>query len=267
LDGSDLQFLNNAARKLQEQGVIIATEQAHLGSMRASVRKDTYRTIEYLLQRLAERFSRESDTSDRPDLKVLEILGGKHENTTGINRGWASMEMVNPPLTESIKRHAKLRPKKRYGFIGGFKQPMRALIPAFDGRAWQLKLKKEGGSILLDMSGSMSLNDSDILDMLKRAPYATILGYSEDDTGKLYVLARNGRYVKTIPPHGAGNGCDGPALRYLASLPGPRIWVSDGQVVGNSGCQHPQLFEECTKICKESNILRINSIPCLLASK
>jgi hypothetical protein len=63
---------------------------------------------------------------------------------------------------------------------------------------------------------------------------------------------------------GRGNVIDGPALRWLASQPGPRIWISDGRVTGVRDRSSLDLVVEAMGICRRNQITRVDKADSLL---
>ena len=171
------------------------------------------------------------------------------------------MSIVQDVLDKKLNQKL-LAPKRRPGFIGAFRNPLRALLPAFDGKAWSVKLRRETGSILIDVSGSMHLEPSQVGRLLENAPLATVASYSSDGnrTGELHILAQNGRYTSDPQHAGSGNGVDGPALDWLTRQPAPRVWICDGFVSGVGDVTHPTLAQECMTTCVRSNIMRVESV-------
>jgi len=99
--------------------------------------------------------------------------------------------------------------------------------------------RKNGGVVLMDWSGSMDLEPSDILKILNAAPGATIAAYAHKSGSKnipnFWVLAKDGRMVDKLPErNGVGNGVDGEALRW--AIKAKRfaneaiVWMCDGNV-------------------------------------
>lgn len=137
--------------------------------------------------------------------------------------------------------------------------PHRLLI---DGSAFRSKRKVLGGSLLVDCSGSMSLHQSEIDELLKAAPHA-VIGLYEGATnmGVLRVVSRRGkRAAKELCRHPLGTGnnvIDGVALRWLATQPAPRVWVSDGQVTGRAEGTTRSLLDDAAKVMKRGHIKRI----------
>ena len=268
LTEADQEFVTEAAAKLRQFGHELARGGTDIGTARLT------------LLSLAERFSAEAIgfrmeldeiIEGRPDLnsflsRIAAVEPGVPEELAGTpiapsNPGWASMSIVQDVLDKKLNQKL-LAPKCRPGFIGAFRNPLRALLPAFDGKAWSVKLRRETGSILIDVSGSMHLEPSQVGRLLENAPLATVASYSSDGnrTGELHILAQNGRYTSDPQHAGSGNGVDGPALDWLTRQPAPRVWICDGFVSGVGDVTHPTLAQECMTTCVRSNIMRVESV-------
>ena len=269
LTEADQEFVTEAAAKLRQFGHELARGGTDIGTARLT------------LLSLAKRFSAEAIgfrmeldevIKERPDLGgVLSEIAAVEPGVTKIgtegyciapsNPGWASMSIVQDVLDKKLNQKL-LAPKRRPGFIGAFRNPLRALLPAFDGKAWSVKLRRETGSILIDVSGSMHLEPSQVGRLLENAPLSTVASYSSDGnrTGELHILAQNGRYTSDPQHAGSGNGVDGPALDWLTRQPAPRVWICDGFVSGVGDVTHPTLAQECMTTCVRSNIMRVESV-------
>ena len=268
LTEADQEFVTKAAATLRQFGHELARGGTDIGTARLT------------LLSLAERFSAEAIgfrmeldeiIEGRPDLnsflsRIAAVEPGVPEELTGTpiapsNPGWASMSIVQDVLDKKLNQKL-LAPKCRPGFIGAFRNPLRALLPAFDGKAWSVKLRRETGSILIDVSGSMHLEPSQVGRLLENAPLSTVASYSSDGnrTGELHILAQNGRYTSDPQHAGSGNGVDGPALDWLTRQPAPRVWICDGFVSGVGDVTHPTLAQECMTTCVRSNIMRVESV-------
>jgi hypothetical protein len=181
---------------------------------------------------------------------------------SGTDSGWGTMSIVTLTMDAMARRRA---PERKPSYVGGFRNAFRALLPAMDGRAWAIRRKKMGGTILLDMSGSMSLEPEDIVKLLKTAPLAQIAGYSGSKTdGTMYIMAKGGRYHNGIPRHPGSNVIDGPALRWLSEQPKPRVWISDGQVTGTCDGMQTHLLADAIGIVSRGDIERYHTIDAYL---
>lgn len=95
---------------------------------------------------------------------------------------------------------------------------------------------RRGGTLLIDVSGSMDWAWEMTRELIESTPAMTIAIYSGHDThGHLTIIAKDGKLTgKDFKPdsmgHGGGNTVDGPALSWLAKQPRPRVWFSDGIV-------------------------------------
>ena len=143
------------------------------------------------------------------------------------------------------------------------------------------------GTVLIDISGSMNLTTQMLQEIVDHIPLATIAVYSsnwnrhipiehESDPwlnyqGRLQIVAHKGRLLNDqaledlLLESPGQNGIDGPALRWLAKQPKPRVWVSDGQVTGR-GHSSVELLEECDNIRTQAQILRVNGKRSVMSS-
>ena len=173
---------------------------------------------------------------------------------------WMHMEVERPVLRKP--KWAKGAGCTDTGAI--FRAPYRLTC---DQKVFRQNRAKRSGSLLVDVSGSMCLAPSQVKAIVKAVPAAVIGIYSgnagSSNTGVVKILAQYGKLVtedKEYIPYGGFNGVDGPALRWLAVQPRPRIWISDGIVTGlNDSCGH-NLFNEVDNICERYRIIRKRSL-------
>jgi hypothetical protein len=121
-------------------------------------------------------------------------------------------------------------------------------------RVFDRTKRNSGGVVLIDGSGSMSVESDDILKILNAAPGATIALYAHKEGSKnvpnFWVLAKDGKMIDKLPHrHGGGNGVDGPALRWAIKAKRfqnePVLWVCDGHVTdGFHDCGYAHLTAE-----------------------
>jgi hypothetical protein len=197
--------------------------------------------------------------------KMLEEAVSAIKEQSGTEIGWTDMEIKEDDLTERLP--AYLFKNKRRAVDEGL-VPRNLYRTYIDQKIFSTSKRVPGMSILFDCSGSMSWDRNVLMETIKIAPASTVATYASGsgNDGMLYIMARKGRrvsdeLVKTGNKYlGHGNGCDGPALRWLGTQLKPRIWVSDGQVVGTvNGSQgmHPAHREEVAAICKTFGIVRV----------
>jgi hypothetical protein len=134
----------------------------------------------------------------------------------------------------------------------------------FAGRG---KRRDNGGAILIDTSGSMSLSSADIDAIMEAAPMGVIAAYSGDyGGGHLWIIARNGKRAdaKHLDPPGLGNMVDVPALEWLAKQDGEKFWLCDGVVTGEGDRTGRNIIQRCMDLCRKHRIVRVNDLPELL---
>ena len=171
-----------------------------------------------------------------------------------------NLSVPHRPKEQPIKTRQAVPMGARLGHI-------RRLIT--DGRAFSRtrKLPLNGGTVLIDASGSMEMPTADIMRYLDNAPSSTIAMYSANPRkGKITIIAKNGRLAteRDIQNQreivGGGNIIDGPALDWLAKQAEPRIWICDGYVTGINDKEHNNLSREAMIKAKRGKIKRYNSI-------
>jgi hypothetical protein len=175
---------------------------------------------------------------------------------------WGVLRRVEEPSRPVIGRRGGLPAAARPADEGSIlRAPHRLLV---DGRVFAHPMRRRAGSVLIDGSASMSWNARKLEALLEAAPAAVVACYegNAEGWGVLRVLARNGRRVAddaVRPPLGkGGNVVDGPALRWLARQPPPRVWVSDGHVTGVGDHFSPRLVHQAEAICAAASIVRVS---------
>jgi hypothetical protein len=194
---------------------------------------------------------------DAIPLADLLVAGRKTRATA-----WGELKVVSPALSE-MRSVAPLSRRSAYSDEGTFlKAPYRLPL---DGRVFRQYRAAKGGTVLVDISGSMNLTHQDVRQIVAAAPAATVSVYCGSGTsGQLTVVARKGRVVDshTLAKARIGNGniVDGPALQWLAKQPEPRLWISDGYVTGKHDTTSVDLGAEAQVICNRANISRIKRV-------
>jgi hypothetical protein len=124
-----------------------------------------------------------------------------------------------------------------------------------DHKVFRRESRRQGSkmSVLVDCSGSMGLDATDVENIVSHTPAAVVAGYSGyRDKGDLKVFARNGKRTsdpKAYQMHG-GNIVDYPALQWLAKQPSPRYWICDGVVTGINDQPDTELTKKCFALAK-----------------
>lgn len=179
----------------------------------------------------------EREGASAPGMKPSQLGAGLlHRNALK----WGLMRTTVVPPTK--RYHKALRAMRiRPGYVGALRYPSRALLPSGDGQAFGIKRRAPGGTVLIDCSDSMSINNAHIEALLDIAPAITVGLYASSprgcDSGRLLIVIEKGQGVDferwNLRKHlGSGNVVDGPAMDWLATQRGPRIWVSDGGCTG-----------------------------------
>jgi hypothetical protein len=195
--------------------------------------------------------------------KMLEKRGLR-----GGPRPAGRMRITNPPL--SVRQPSVLRAgvsARHCGTEGTMiRRPDRLAI---DRAIFARTARGGGGTVLVDLSGSMSLSVEQVEEIVRAAGGAAVVAlYSgSGDAGELRIVARADRRASSehFEPETSGNVVDLPALEWLAKQPEPRIWVSDGCVtgVGDQGCR--QLLARCLEVAKRGRIERVDDADAAIA--
>jgi hypothetical protein len=170
------------------------------------------------------------------------------------NEGYGKMTVKVPPLLMPVKAKNKIA---RHRVTEEGILPFQLYRLFLDGKVFLDPRKQKGGSVLVDISGSMGLTPEQVYEFVLKCPGATIAQYSGSyDSGDLVVVAHKGRIA---PRHmiGAGLGgniIDGPAVGWLAKQARPRIWVSDTQVTGIGDRGERHLRERTMAFCQKHQV-------------
>lgn len=209
---------------------------------------------------------------------VPGVTGGNFESfnlkqQTRLERevSWTTMTIHMPEMSLPAvpPNHSKSRQRWRGSDKGAI--PMHMHRYCIDYAVFGKKdIRKAGIALLVDTSGSMSFSKSDADRILNEVPTATLATYSSrgGNEGHLIVLASKGRRVdpKKVPHFGgSGNGCDGPALEWLARQQGTKYWLSDGGVTGLGDEQRYGHIKYCFDICIAEDIYQVPNVDALMA--
>jgi hypothetical protein len=196
--------------------------------------------------------------------RMRKDMLGRMNYSTGSGVGyWGEMETHKPPLTVNLQGRLKngrnYRPAD-YGYNPKFIHRW-----ASDKQIFKQKQNVLGGTILIDASGSMSFSGQDILEIMSLLPAVTIAMYNGyGNSGDLRIIGRNGMRVTEEYINdwsGGGNVVDGPALKWLATMPERRIWVSDMYIFGASGDTSGfNLMKDVMDTCIKGKIINLKDI-------
>jgi hypothetical protein len=183
---------------------------------------------------------------------------------------WGKLIVGTLPLTR--KAHGGLGRKRTASNIG--RNPRRignALVDP-EKRVFDRYKKGNGGIVLIDGSGSMSLTNKDIIDLTVASPGCTVAVYSADRTNvnpNLLVLAKDGKMVDKLPERNGGNGVDGEAIRWAIKQrkrsSTPIVWITDGKVhgLGSGGAYggyHDILAMDCIKEVLKNKVFMAHNV-------
>jgi hypothetical protein len=130
-----------------------------------------------------------------------------------------------------------------------------------DRAVFRRRARRAGGTLLVDTSGSMSLEVADLDRLLLATPLGMRVAiYSgSGEVGELRIVADGGR--RAVSEHlarfGSGNVVDLPALEWLAKQSLPRLWISDGGVTGVGDRGSQALKRRCEALCRRARIRRV----------
>jgi len=193
----------------------------------------------------------------KPPVDLSKINPADPRGRNGVVPTWGELKVKHLPMTRRAKGGLG---RKRIASAMG-RNPRRignALVDP-QRRVFDTMKKGNGGVVLIDGSGSMSLHSKQILEITENAPGCTVAVYSADRDNKkdnLLVLAENGKMIDKLPERNGGNGVDGEAIRWALKQrkrsTTPVVWITDGQVhgLGNGGAwggYHDILAMDCIK--------------------
>jgi len=181
---------------------------------------------------------------------------------------WAPIFNHGLPLINKVRPTKKLERRRIPGYFGGFRFPHRALLPSGDGMCFAYRTHTVGGTILMDVSGSMELDHDDLQTLIDICPTIQLACYSEErgshkTRGRLVTAIKDGRAVDVThlrESFGECNVCDGPALEWLIRQREPRIWISDGYVNGLGSVNGMNLIAESLALVRKGHIQRFENI-------
>lgn len=195
-----------------------------------------------------------------------EFPGGEEVPDEGGETGFAPLMLDKLPLTERVA--GRLGRKRIATNSGRDPRRINRMLTDPERRVFDRRARGLGGVVLIDQSGSMSLSDNDLWQIIKAAPGCVIIGYSHNSYGgndepNCWVLADRGKVVGQVRRGNGGNGVDGPALIYALSKRRnnePVIWVCDGYVTSASDGYTERLGEVCAKIVFKHGVHMVDGV-------
>lgn len=183
---------------------------------------------------------------------------------------WAQTQVIKANLSKDLTTKLKSR-RYRPSDVGAIPKYMNRW--ATDKYIWANKRTDYGGTLAIDLSGSMSLRSDQLEAIVTALPAAKIVGYAGDERknpqGIIEILAEKGRTVSDfdkdsfIRRNGYGNNLvDMPVIKYLSRMPKPRIIVSDMQCVAlSSGYYHDEWLDNyCIEQAHKNDIIILRNV-------
>lgn len=184
---------------------------------------------------------------------------------------WEELRFGITSLTENTGTFIGKR--KRPAMVGKYPSRPDRLLTDPERRIFRETVKGKGGVVVFDCSGSMGVKHETVRQAVKQFAGALVVVYSHSSirstAPNAWVVAKNGRMVSEHEfndlPLNAGNGVDGPILRWaIRQRKNPKdfiLWVSDGRVTGKNDDMSENLVRECAKLSMKHNIIGVDNCP------
>lgn len=172
--------------------------------------------------------------------------------------GWGEMDIEEVPLVRALP--GRLVEKWRAtdeGYIpGGMHRWMT------DHKVFRTRRRVNGGTLLVDCSGSMALRAWEVYKIMEAVPGVLVAAYSGNgQRGWLRIIAKEGRVTSEefVRTPGGANTVDGPALQWLGLQEPVRVWLSDGFVNGKMGSWSEDLYFDRDMLVARNRIVHVDS--------
>lgn len=221
--------------------------------------RDLARDLSYHAKESAEAYATEGEAKrrDKPDGEF-----GKGKAQVAEGGGWYPLFVSKPDLP--LNHTGKLGRRTVYTDSGASPKNISRYYTDPERRIFTRKTRSLGAVVVMDCSGSMSLSEQDLMQLMANTAGATVLCYStgsraDENNPNAWIVARKNRQVRRLPDFPGGNGCDAPALRYALTLRDtskqPVVWVTDYGVTGLGDSQTEALINECRALVKRNGII------------
>ena len=241
-----------------------------INSDRSDYRKQGLKYWKWFALRLEELINNQRDTqADRREEgdKVEEGEPKVHPKPRDLQGEWEPLVVAKPEL--SVNHTGKLGRRVIAADSGREPRYINRIVTDPERRIFSRKTRALGGVVVIDCSGSMSLSEDDLDRLLKASSGATVLcysgGYNHPTKPNVWVVARKGRMMRTLPEFPGDNAVDGPAIVYASTLRDnggqPLIWVSDGYVTGiNTGTGDEKLQKDMDYIKRRHRVIQVETV-------
>ena len=169
--------------------------------------------------------------------------GGKGGAGTG-EASESPMRIVRLPLVAPSNSAVSRVQLARSGAHINRARLARAIVNCSPVGLFKRRRRSEGGTILLDASGSMGVCEERLAAICAALPLATVAYYAgrggmspDGSYGQLSIYAERGLRAAEAPLCGGNNDVDLYALRWLLEQPAPRVIVTDAEFCGGPAGQ------------------------------
>ena len=244
----------DAARTTPEQEARI-----HVAEKEYEKLREKYRDAEQAYRAVSRGDERHAELK-RAYLEASQLLNDaakdyRRRAGDGSRRGGWGVPSVQAPALPTVIRGAAAGRKRTRATDAGV-VPTRMFRATVDGKVFAGRKHTRQGTVLVDVSGSMSLSAEQIRDMIMEAPAAVVATYcGGGGRGVIRIVAAGGRMASAydLRPEWGGNEIDGPAVAWLARQRGPRIWVTDEGMCSQYGVTMG-MTEQVYALCRQSRI-------------
>ena len=236
--------------------------------VRKSARSQYHSLADYLLVQSDENAKSFSTMTKREAKRAdSEAERGNGKAAIGEGDGWYPLYVSKPELP--LNHTGKLGRRDIACDEGVVIRDLSRWITDPERKIFTRRTKSLGAVVVMDCSGSMSLSERDLQQLMDNTAGATVLCYStgsraDEDNPNAWVVARKNRQVRKLPDFPGGNGCDAPALRYALTLRDttkqPIVWVTDYGVTGKGDYSSDELIKECQALVKRHGIIVMPNI-------
>ena len=193
------------------------------------------------------------DAIQRHSKNLLE--GGARSHSAKVK--WQPAIVQHLPLTITVQ--GALGRKRVSSNVGRNPRRIHRMLIDPEKRIFDKYVKAQGGVVVIDLSGSMSLSRDEVKEMMIACAGVTVIGYSgyygRAEEANTYILADKGKICAELPKVHGGNACDLPVVEYAVQRKqnpkAPMVWITDGYTYGWSGGAGYLDELECAKFAKK----------------
>lgn len=254
-------LLNKQLRELWQKNSTYPTAVYDEANNQYTIPRGFYATL--TIARILEKFAKDEEENESQFAERVKSQIDNYRPSDEYN-AWGNLVFGSVPLNESGSGFLS---RTRSASATG-RQPRRLhrLISDPDRKVFDRIARKRGGIVIVDGSGSMSLDENDLKEIVRAASGCTVAVYSfVADQPNIWVVAREGRYVAQgdFPPIGCDNVVDLPALEWGVKQrkyrKDPVIWVSDGDVTGIHRYSSIALAAQCATFIAKHKIIQVRN--------